>query len=47
MVQRMAQMNMRFLALQQATQMESRSKSLSKASKARYDIALNVIMNLK
>lgn len=44
----MAQMNMQFLALQEATQMESRKfNTLSNASKARHDIALNAIRNMK
>lgn len=44
----MAQMNMQFLALQEATQMESRKfHTLSNASKARHDIALNAIRNMK
>lgn len=44
----MAQMNMQFLALQEATQMESRRfQTLSNASKARHDIALNSIRNMK
>jgi hypothetical protein len=48
MVQRMAAMNVQFLALQEATQMESRKfQTLSNASKARHDIALNAIRNLK
>ncbi len=45
---KMAQMNMQFLALQEATQMESRKfQTLSNASKARHDIALNAIRNMK
>ena len=48
MVQKMAQMNMQFLALQEATQMESRKfQTLSNASKARHDVALNAIRNMK
>jgi len=48
MAKRMAQMNMQFLALQEATQMESRRfQTLSNASKARHDIALNAIRNMK
>lgn len=44
----MAQMNMQFLALQEATQMESRKfQTLSNASKARHDIAMNAIRNMK
>lgn len=44
----MAQMNIQFLALQEATQMESRKfQTLSNASKARHDIALNAIRNMK
>jgi hypothetical protein len=45
---KMAQMNMQFLALQEATQMESRKfQTLSNASKARHDIAMNAIRNMK
>ena len=48
LVQKMAQMNMQFLALQEATQMESRLfQTLSNASKARHDIAMNAIRNMK
>lgn len=48
MMQKMAAMNMQFLALQEATQMESRKfQTLSNASKARHDIALNAIRNMK
>ncbi len=48
MVKKMAQMNRHFLALQEATQMESRRfQTLSNASKARHDIALNAIRNMK
>jgi hypothetical protein len=48
MMQKMAAMNMQFLALQEATQMESRRfQTLSNASKARHDIALNAAMNMK
>lgn len=44
----MAQMNMQFLALQEGIQMESRKfQTLSNASKARHDIALNAIRNMK
>ena len=44
----MAQMNMQFLALQEATQMESRNfQKLSNDSKARHDIAMNAIRNMK
>jgi hypothetical protein len=47
-VQRMAAMNMQFLALQEAVQMESRKfQTLSNASKARHDIAMNAIRNLR
>ncbi len=47
-VGKMAQMNIQFLALQEATQMESRKyQTLSNASKARHDIALNSIRNMK
>lgn len=46
--QALSQMNMQFLALQEATQMESRRfQTLSNASKARHDIALNAIRNMK
>jgi hypothetical protein len=48
MVAEMAAMNMEYLALQEATQMESRKfQTLSNASKARHDIALNAIRSLK
>ena len=48
MMQKMAAMNMQFMALQEATQMESRRfQTLSNASKARHDIALNAIRNMK
>lgn len=48
MMQKMAAMNMQFLALQEATQMESRKfQTLSNASKARNDVAMNAIRNLK
>ncbi len=42
-LQRMAAMNMQFLALQQAVQLQSQSfRSLSNAAKARHDIAMNL-----
>jgi hypothetical protein len=48
MVAKMAAMNMQFLALQNATQAESRKfQTLSNASKARHDVALNAINSLK
>jgi hypothetical protein len=48
MVSKMAAMNTQFLALQEATQMESRRfQTLSNASKARHDIAMNAIRNMK
>ena len=48
MMKKMAQMNMQFLALQEATQMESRKfQTLSNASKARHEIAMNAIRNIK
>ena len=48
MVQKMAAMNMQFLALQEATQAESRKfQTLSSALKTRHDIALNAIRNMK
>ncbi len=48
MMQKMAAMNMQFLALQEATQNELRKfQTLSNASKARHDIAMNAIRNLK
>lgn len=48
MMQKMAEMNSQFLALQQATQTESRRfQTLSNASKARHDIAMNAIRNIK
>jgi hypothetical protein len=41
-------MNVQFLALQEATQQESRRfQTLSNASKARHDVALNAIRNMK
>ncbi len=44
----MASMNMQFLALQNAVQNESRKfQTLSNASKARHDVALNAIRNMK
>jgi hypothetical protein len=44
MVAEMAAMNMQFLALQQATQAESRRfQTLSNASRARHDVAMNAI----
>jgi hypothetical protein len=47
-VEKLTQMNLQFLALQEATQMESRKfQTLSNASKARHDIALNAIRNMK
>jgi len=48
MAQKMAEMNSQFLALQEATQKESRRfQTLSNASKARHDIAMNAIRNIK
>jgi hypothetical protein len=48
MAKKMAQMNVQFLALQEATQQESRRfQTLSNASKARHDVALNAIRNMK
>lgn len=48
MVAEMAAMNMEFLALQNATQNESRKFTiLSNASKARHSVAMNAIRNLK
>jgi flagellar biosynthesis chaperone FliJ len=48
MMQKMAAMNMQFLALQEATQKNLRKfQTLSNASKARHDIALNAIRNMK
>jgi hypothetical protein len=48
MVAKMAAMNMEFLALQNATQAESRKfQTLSNASKARHDIAMNAINALR
>lgn len=47
-VEELAAMNLRFLAIQQACQAESRKyQTLSIASKARHDIALNAIRNMK
>jgi hypothetical protein len=46
--ERMAQMNMQFLALQEATQAESRRfRTLASASKARHDIVMGAIRNEK
>jgi len=48
MVDEMAAMNMQFLALRQMSEKESRKfQTLSNASKARHDIALNAIRNLR
>lgn len=48
MVEEMAAMNMQFLALRQASEKESRKfQTLSNASKARHDIAMNAIRNLR
>ena len=48
MVAKMAQMNMQFLALQEATQMESRRfQTLSNASKARHSIVMNAVGNAR
>jgi hypothetical protein len=48
MVQQMAQMNMQFLALQEATQMETRKfNTISNASKARHEAAMASIRNIK
>jgi hypothetical protein len=48
MVAEMAAMNMQFLALQNAVQMESRKfQTLSNASKARHDIAMRSISNTR
>lgn len=48
MVAKMAQMNMQFLALQEATQMETRKfNTLSNASKARHESAMSSIRNMK
>ena len=48
MIQEMAAMNKEFLALQTATQKESRRfQVLSNASKARHEIAMNAIQNIK
>ena len=48
MVEKMAAMNMQFLALQEATQQESRKfQTLSNASKARHETAMNAIRNMK
>jgi hypothetical protein len=44
----LAQLDMQFLELQQAVQSESRKfQTLSNASKARHDVAMNAIRNLK
>jgi len=48
MARKMAEMDSQFLALQQATQSESRRfQTLSNASKARHDVAMNAIRNIK
>ena len=48
MVVKMAAMNMQFLALRRASEKESRKfQTLSNASKARHDIAMNAIRNLR
>lgn len=48
MVQKMAQMNTEFLALQESTQMETRRfQTLSNASKAKHSLILNTIKQLK
>ena len=48
MVEEMAAMNMQFLALRRASEKESRKfQTLSNASKARHDIAMNAIRNLR
>ena len=48
LTKQMAAMNMQFLKLQDATQMESRRfQTLSNASKARHEIAMNAIRNMK
>jgi hypothetical protein len=48
MVAKMAQMNMQFLALQNATQNESRKfRTLSNSSKARHENAMSAIRNVR
>lgn len=48
LLEQMASMNVEFLALQGAIQMESRAfQTLSNASRARHDIAMNAIRNMK
>jgi hypothetical protein len=48
MVAEMTRMNQEFLELQQAVQSESRKyQTLSNASKARHDVAMNAIRNMK
>jgi len=48
MVSEMAAMNMQFMALQNAVQNESRKyQTVSNASRARHDIAMNAIRNMK
>jgi hypothetical protein len=48
LTKKMAQMNMQFLALQEATQTESRKfQALSNASKARHEAAMSAIRNIK
>ena len=48
LIKRMAAMNLQFLKLQEATEAEARRfQTLSNASKARHEIAMNAIRNLK
>src|SRR5688572_22752297 len=48
MVEEMAQMNAQFLALQKSLQAESRRfTTLSSASKARHDVAMNAMQNME
>jgi hypothetical protein len=48
MMKDMMKMNMEFMALQNATQNESRKfQTLSNASRARHDVAMNAIRNMK
>jgi hypothetical protein len=48
MTERMSQLNVQFLALQNAVQMESRKyQTISNVSKARHDVAMSSIRNMK
>ena len=48
MIKKMSEMNLQFMKLQEATQMESRRfQTLSNASKARHEAAMSSIRNIK